>query len=458
MLSANIVTLVLGVLKTLALPLLLGATEFGYWQVYAFYVSYTWILGLGFTEGTYLRYGGVDYEDLPLGRMRGSVRLLLLLQCGLAGAISLAAFLEADPTKRLALVVVALNVPASVLFALLMSLLQTTSQFQKYGSLSVVDKVLMSIFIGVLIFFEAEQAVAVMLADTISRFVALAFAGYALRALLIGRGCGFSEAVREFRGNIAAGSSLAVSFVAGMLMVGVGRFVLERFTSVEQFGAYSLAVSTLSLVLVLSMAFGTVLFPTLSRLASEGHARRFAAMRGSVSVSAGVVFGIYFPTAVIIDFYLVDFRSALVYLGPLFCVVYLQMRTQIALDPFFKLMRRERALMAFNVGGLVLTAGLVWLAFCWQGTPGAVAVATLLGVAMRTYVAEVYLARQMGAVVALYEVIGEVVGIGVFAGVSILASGGLTAAVYVLLVVGLALVHRSAVGQLFDSLRHGLRS
>ena len=456
-LSANMVNLVLGVLKTLALPLLLGVTNFGYWQVYALYLSYVWILGLGFAEGTYLRYGGTDYGDLPFPRMRGSIRLLLALQVAFAVIAGSLAFLEPDPSKRAALLLVALNVPISVLLALLMSLLQSTHQFRIYGTLSVVDKCLMSAFIGVLLFLHTDRPEVVMLADTAFRLVALVLAGYSMRALLHGRACGLREAAQEFRENVSAGSSLAISFLAGMLMVGLGRFVLERFGSIESFGSYSLAISTLSLVLVFSMALGTVLFPTLSRLEPEGHVRRFEAMRGSASVVGVLVIGTYFPVHWIIHSFLVEFRSVLEYLGALFCLVYLQIRTQVALDPFFKLIRRERALMAFNLIGLGLTAALVSWAYWWQGTPLAVAVATLVGVGVRTYLAEVYIARRVGGAPAWVPLALEISGVGLFAWVSTAGPDALQVAVYVALVGSLAVLHRRSLGQILGSLRSGFR-
>ena len=56
--SANIIILLISGVLTLVVPKLLGPEEYGYWQLYVFYMSYVGLFHLGWCDGVYLRYGG----------------------------------------------------------------------------------------------------------------------------------------------------------------------------------------------------------------------------------------------------------------------------------------------------------------------------------------------------------------------------------------------------------------
>lgn len=52
------VSMALSVLQTLIVPKLLGVEQYGYWQLYIFYVSYVGFFHLGLSSGVYLTTGG----------------------------------------------------------------------------------------------------------------------------------------------------------------------------------------------------------------------------------------------------------------------------------------------------------------------------------------------------------------------------------------------------------------
>ena len=63
-LGTNALSFLISALTTFVVPKLLGATNYGYWQLYLFYVSYIGIFHFGWNDGIYLRYGGSNYNDL----------------------------------------------------------------------------------------------------------------------------------------------------------------------------------------------------------------------------------------------------------------------------------------------------------------------------------------------------------------------------------------------------------
>ncbi len=49
---------------TLIIPKVIGVKEYGFWQLYIFYTNYVGVLHFGWIDGMYLKYGGLDYDEL----------------------------------------------------------------------------------------------------------------------------------------------------------------------------------------------------------------------------------------------------------------------------------------------------------------------------------------------------------------------------------------------------------
>lgn len=61
---SNIVGLLVSTIVVLIVPKYIDVTQYGYFQLYIFYVGYIGFLNLGWPEGIMLRYGGEKYEEL----------------------------------------------------------------------------------------------------------------------------------------------------------------------------------------------------------------------------------------------------------------------------------------------------------------------------------------------------------------------------------------------------------
>ena len=61
---SNLLTVIVSSLVVLILPKIMGVEEYGYWQLYIFYLSYAGFVHLGWVDGIYLRYGGLEYDEL----------------------------------------------------------------------------------------------------------------------------------------------------------------------------------------------------------------------------------------------------------------------------------------------------------------------------------------------------------------------------------------------------------
>ena len=58
------ISLLLSIMMSLVVPKMLNITEYGYWQLFIFYVGYVGFFHFGLNDGLYLKEGGKHYSQL----------------------------------------------------------------------------------------------------------------------------------------------------------------------------------------------------------------------------------------------------------------------------------------------------------------------------------------------------------------------------------------------------------
>ena len=392
---AQSISLILGIARTLILPILLGITNFGYWQVYLLYMSYVGIFALGFNDGIYLKYGKYEYNELPKEKLRSSIRLFIFFQLIIMIIISAIIAFEKDPAKKNAMFWASVNIPIAGLTGVLTYIFQITNQLKKYSFYTVLDKIVVLLIIVVLYIFKMDNFIIIVIADTLTRVLVLVLMVVSCRDIIFGKGIEYQYALNEVVENIRIGIKLMFANFSGMLVLGFGRFLLERTATVEEYGTYSFAMSTMNLVLVLITAIGLVIYPTLSRVNENVLSNFFNKMNDFLVV---IIFGlltILFPLKYFISSFMINYIGIFKYLAIVFAIIFVQSKMQILINPYYKLLRKEDLMLRANIVGVIMAVVFVTPLYFLTGSVRMVAIGTLLAMLIRLYLSEVYLRREL---------------------------------------------------------------
>ena len=77
---SQIVLLLSGILTGIFLPKIMSMDSYGSYKLYTLYLSYVGLFHFGFIDGIYLKYGGVDYDDLDRELFRKFSKYLLVIE------------------------------------------------------------------------------------------------------------------------------------------------------------------------------------------------------------------------------------------------------------------------------------------------------------------------------------------------------------------------------------------
>lgn len=392
---AQLVSFVFGIVKVLVLPIILGITNFGYWQVYLLYVSYVGLFALGFNDGIYLRYGKYNFVDLPKPIFRSSIRVFIIAQLIIMAVVSSIILFEPDTNKQVAMMWASINIPIAGLSGVLIYILQVTNQLKKYSFYTILDKFIVLLGIVIIFFLKTDQFMLIIAVDTLSKVIVLVLMVYTCKEIIFGKGCELRNAYKEIYKNVDVGIKLMLANLVGMLVLGFGRFIVERFESIEVYGTYSFAISTINLVLVFISAIGLVLYPTLSRLDAKNYSKYFMQLNEILSI---LVFGlliIYFPLYFFISKVLNEYIQIFDYLPIIFSIIFIQTKMQIIINPYYKLLRKEKEMLKANIIGLILAIVLILPAYSIYKSVSMIAFGTFLVMGIRLYLSEFYLKKEL---------------------------------------------------------------
>ena len=139
--ASNVLSLLLSSVTVMIVPKLIGVTEYGYYQLYVFYASYTGFFHFGWCDGIYLKYAGIEYDKYNRSLMSSQFWYLtgfeLLVSLALVAAVHIIPF-EVD--KCVILTISAATILVVIPKTLLTYFLQISNRIKEYSILVVAEK------------------------------------------------------------------------------------------------------------------------------------------------------------------------------------------------------------------------------------------------------------------------------------------------------------------------------
>jgi len=397
-LVSQILVLVLGVLKSLLVPVILGVNDFAYWQIYVFYIAYVGLFTLGFNDGIYLRYGGADYSLLHGAHIRSSIRLYFVYLVVMAGLMSLVSSAESDPNKRTVLYLACLNIVLMGLMAIFSFVLQATGRLRQFGIVNAIDKILFIVFLLGLVMVGTKSFTWFVLAELLAKMFALGFMCLSCRELIKGEGSDWRSAATEVRDNIACGIKLMFANLSGMLVLGIGRLVIEYWATLEDYAYYAFGVSMTNLALIALTSISVVIYPALKRLPPERYLHYYDDTNTKLFKFNLIMLAAYFPVVWFITYAIPKYAQVIPFLNLLFVVTTLQGKMQLLINNYYKALRYEGKMLRANIESLAVATVLSVILYFLNRSTWAIAAAAVLTMLYRVYMSERFLRRTMGGV------------------------------------------------------------
>jgi len=354
--SSNLFSFLTSAIIALIIPRFLGVTEYGYWQLYFLYISYTNLIQMGWCDGVYLRYGGKEYEKLNKGLIGSQFWYLLFFSIIFLFTllVPLTYFKFEFVNVHLiffALIVSFINNPGGILYYIL----QATNNIKKYAKIVMIDRSFFLIVLAIFLITGNKNYHFIIISDIIGKLCAFSLAVYYCKDIVFTKITNFKESIIEALRNINAGFKLMIANIASQLILGIIRLNINNYWGIDVFGKVSLTLSISGIFMIFINAMSMIIFPLLRRISNKYLSAMYNNIRTILMIPIMFILIFFYPLKQIITLWLPQYSEGLIYMTLLFPIIIYESKMSLLVNTYLKALRKEKQMLIINIVAVALS-------------------------------------------------------------------------------------------------------
>jgi O-antigen/teichoic acid export membrane protein len=392
--TAQGVSLLLSFANAMIIPKILGVSDYAYWQLFIFYISYSGFFALGIGDGLYLRFGGKKYEQLDYVPIGNQLRLFTIIE-GIFGSLffAYALLFIADEGRMFVIASFGIYLPLGFIVGYLGLVFQMVNKTKIYSKSILIEKIASFILLIILLLLECRDYRLYILINLVARLGSAFYLGFLGRDFLIVKFKVNRVFFEECIENIKVGLNLMSSNISSMLIIGSGRLIIDKIWGVAQFGLFSFSLTLTNFVLQFITQISMVLFPTLRAIDPDSYTRLFSRIRNILVVILPTLLLFFIPLKYLITLWLPQYAESIDYLGLLLPICVFDGKMNLLCNTFFKVLREEKKLLLVNVGTMLLSIIMCWISGYLLNSFNGIIFSLVISVTIRSVVSEIIISR-----------------------------------------------------------------
>ncbi|SHH27613.1 Membrane protein involved in the export of O-antigen and teichoic acid [Fibrobacter sp. UWH9] len=348
-LSVQLVSFFVSLILNLILPKFICESEYSYWQTFLLYVSYVPLLHFGFLDGLMLRYSQYDYDSLDKSLIRSQFKIFLSFELFFAAVTTGTGLFIPNETTKVILFFIAFAIVSTNVFTYTSYFFQLTNRISKYAVLVLIQRLLLGVGVLSLIIAGKQYFWEICIVYLFADAVAILWGSIGNKGLYWGQSVSVKEGFRELWKNVSAGVMLLIANLSAMLLVGGAKMFVQWRYDALTFGKVAFSFNVSNLFLTFVTAASVALFPSLKRINQENLPDVYMKIRKSVTPWLFVALLTYFPGCFILEAWLPNYASSLLYLGVLLPIIVFASRVSLLTNNYLKAYRKEKTMLRINL-------------------------------------------------------------------------------------------------------------
>lgn len=344
------------VILTLLLPKVLGVAEFGYWQLFIFYLSYVGFFHFGINDGVYLIHGGETRDALDKKAINSQFLVSIIYQAVISVAVILVAlFGPFEAQRQFVIVWIGIILLANNCSFYLGYVFQAVNETALFSFSAALDALAFFAALIILVISGVDSFEPYIIFYTLAKYLRLVYCLYKARDILSAGVLTGSACVKESIESIRVGIKLMFANIVSSLILGVVRFFVDLNWGIEVFSIVSFSLSIAAFFLTFLTQVSMVLFPNLKQLDRHGCSSAFCMMRDILDLLLPAVYILYGPITVVLNWWLPQYARSIQLFAVLFPICVFEGKMDIIGTTFFKVLREEKRLLEVNLATLLFS-------------------------------------------------------------------------------------------------------
>ena len=454
---AQIVSLFVSFILGFIVPKFISELSYSYWQTFLLYMGYVSIFQFGLLDGFLLRYAQYDYGELdkPLVRSQFFILIVVLTVFSLLGFLFSIFYLQG--VYKLVGILLCIGMITKNSYTYTSYLLQSTNRIYHYAKAVIVQRLGYALFVVILIVTGVKNFVWFCIAELFGDGLSVLYGFFVNKGLFFAKEkVSLKSAVFEAGKNISAGFLMMLAgFSSAFLILGAKTVVQWRWDELV-FGKVSFAFSLYGVFCSFIVAVGVVLFPSFKRMEKATLPNVFYKVRKELEFVFFVLLLFYYPLYVVIGFWIPSYQEALRYFSVLFPGVLFYSKVHLLTNNYLKIYRKEKIIFLLNLATVVVGL-LAYVVGAYVFNRLIVVLVSVVVFSMsRSLLSELIVMKELGKLESV-DFIVEFFLSGIFVIATRYCSFILGLLIYIVTLVGYAIVYRKLVAQLIKKIQLKLR-
>lgn len=392
---SNIVGLLVSSVVVLIIPKFIDVSQYGYFQLYIFYVGYIGFLNFGWPEGIMLKYGGANYIDLDKKSLKTQTLCFSFITSIIGLIIIMISLFQYNSEINFVMIGTGLCIIFYLPRAFLQVLLHMTNRINEYSNAIIIEKIIYFLCVILLLIFKIKSYPLYILSEVFGRFCALIYICYNCRDILKSKGNPIKQEIKEIILNIKVGIKLMFANLAGLFIIGIVRQCIKMRWDIEKFAKVSLTLSISNMLITVIRSISIVIFPLLKRIDERKLPYIYSYIRNLLITILFFILIFYYPVKEILLIWLPKYSDSFHYMALLFPMCIYECKNCLLIETYMKTLRMEKKLLIINLISVVLSLILSIINVYIIGNLDLSVLSILILVAFRCICSEIILAKQM---------------------------------------------------------------
>lgn len=383
---SNIITILSGILVGFIIPKIMGPNNYGIYKIYSLYLTYIGLFNIGFVEGIYIKYGGIDYKDLNKEKFRMYTKFLFFIQIVFTILLFFISFLFFKNTYTIIFMLLALSIITKIMTSYFQFVSQLSSRFNELAFRNIINA-LLTIMSVVVLFALWKLNVYETLYYYIYIFV-LIFIQFILafwyvltyKDIVFGKSASIKENYKELIELIKLGLPLLVANIVGTLILSMDRQFVSVLFDNSTYGIYSFAYNIIGLITTAISAISTVLYPSLKKKEKSKILDSYYKLSKYIMI---ILFGSmsgYYLLIPFINWFLVEYAYSISILRIIFPILIFQSLVTIVIHNYFKAFEKTKLIFYQSIFILIVSFLLNLFSYLIFKTVESISIASIITV------------------------------------------------------------------------------
>ena len=238
---------------------------------------------------------------------------------------------------------------------LLAYILQATNRIKESSLITIIGRTIYLFSLIVFCLFGINNYKCFIIGDLIGKSVALIYAMYQCRDIVLSRPIELISGLTITLENISSGIKLMLASISGMVITGIVQMSIQTHWSIETYGEISLTLSLTNLVLTFISAIAIVLYPTLRRLSGDTAIGLYDHIHSIIMPV--LMMSLFFckPLQIVLLKIFPQYYEGLLFLPILFPVCIFSAKVSLLVQTYMQVFRMEKDILIINVVSIFVT-------------------------------------------------------------------------------------------------------